>query len=61
MKYGHCKTCWWHKDGQCYMHYVKTRETSYCPDHINRQKENKLSGETLNEWIKKNKDKFNRI
>ena len=28
-----------------------TKETSYCPDYINRKKEEKMSGSTLKEWL----------
>ena len=28
-----------------------TKETSYCPDYINRKKEEKVSGATLKEYL----------
>ena len=34
------------------MHNNKSKETSYCPDHTNRQKENRTDC-TLEEWIKR--------
>lgn len=63
MNHGYCKNCWWWKclpdeSGLCYMqnddkghNYKKTKETDYCPDYINRSKEEKKSG-TLENWIK---------
>lgn len=58
MRLGHCKHCWWWqlKDaglriGQCYMYNNRTDEDSYCPDYVNRRKENKEYGMTLEEWI----------
>ena len=58
MRLGHCKHCWWWKlkdadlrIGQCYMYNNRTEEDSYCPDYINRRKENKEYGMTLDEWI----------
>lgn len=50
MRFGHCKHCWWWKECFCYMHNNPTKESSYCPDHINRKKGNKEDG-TLDEWI----------
>lgn len=35
------------------MYHNRTEETSYCPDHTNRKKENKEGGETLENWIKR--------
>lgn len=61
-----CKSCWWCKIsifagyGRCYNKpsdgrpYVMTRYKSYCEDHVNRKKENKRVGMTLDEWIDKN-------
>lgn len=54
MRFGHCKHCWWWKECFCYMHNNPTEESSYCPDHINRKKENKEYG-TLDEWITSHK------
>lgn len=53
MRFGHCKTCWWWKEGFCYMHNNRTKEASYCPDHTNREKENRTYG-TIDVWIEKN-------
>ena len=53
MRFGHCKNCWWWKEGYCYMYHNRTEETSYCPDYTNRKKENKEGGETLEDWIKR--------
>jgi len=42
--------------GKCYIHngnhepYVTTSEEGYCPDYVNRKKEEKKSG-TLKDWI----------
>lgn len=55
MKFGHCKTCWWWKEGFCYVWNNKTEESSYCPDHWNRKKGDKE--ETLDDWIKRSGSK----
>ena len=62
-RFGKCNNCWWwnkfnETEGICFMQstadngYVTT-ETSYCPDFINRNKEEKKSGQTLKEWAAK--------
>lgn len=59
--FGRCNKCWWWKQfksifpaqssrGICYYHRDITRETSYCPDYLNRIKENKK--QLLEDWIK---------
>lgn len=62
MRLGHCKHCWWWKlinthehTGNCYMHHNRTEEDSYCPDYVNRRKEDKEYGMTLDEWIESRK------
>ena len=62
MRFGHCKHCWWWKlmktherTGNCYMSNNRTEEDSYCPDYVNRRKENKEYGMTLDEWIESHK------
>lgn len=42
-------------EGNCYMHHNRTDEDSYCPDYVNRRKENKEGGMTLDEWIESHK------
>jgi hypothetical protein len=42
-------------EGNCYMHHNRTDEDSYCPDYVNRRKENKECGMTLDEWIESQK------
>lgn len=37
------------------MHHNRTEEDSYCPDYVNRRKENKEGGMTLDEWIESHK------
>ena len=61
-----CKSCWWWKlsifagYGRCYKHkceekpFVMTRTKAYCSDHVNRKKENRRCGMTLDEWITQN-------
>ena len=45
--------------GLCYMHrenetpYSKKDSNSYCPDYVNRGKEEKRGHETLEEWIER--------
>jgi len=41
--------------GNCYMHHNRTEEDSYCPDYVNRRKENKEYGMTLDGWIESRK------
>ena len=46
------------RNGQCFMHSCEghqeyTDESSYCPDYINRKKENKKG--TIEEWLKSKK------
>ncbi len=53
MNHGYCKNCWWWKRNWCYSQNSKAVDMSYCPDYINRRKENKK--QTLDEWIKDNK------
>ena len=47
---GECQKCWWFKNNICYMHRNKVNDHSYCPDYINRRKENKANG-TLDDWL----------
>lgn len=49
--HGYCRNCWWHKDGICYMQFVYTKDDSYCPDYVNRNKLNKKG--TLDDLITK--------
>ena len=37
------------------MHNNRSEEDSYCPDYVNRRKENKECGMTLDEWIESRK------
>jgi len=55
MNHGYCQNCWWWLVtckslfiGKCYMQKKETGAKSYCPDYINRQKENKKSGDLFN-------------
>lgn len=57
MNHGSCIRCWWHYKGRCYMHnggndgvvdYVEVKEDSYCPDYINRMKEDI----SIEQWLK---------
>lgn len=57
MRFGYCKTCWWHKEGICYMHRCHMHDTDYCPDHLNRRKRSKE--EKLEDWIKKHNEEIN--
>lgn len=66
MRFGHCKNCyWWDKcrpdKGICFMHTYSedtiTLEDSYCPDFVNRKKNEKESGMTLKEWTEQNEFK----
>ena len=66
MRFGHCKNCyWWDRcrpdKGICFMHTYSedtiTLEDSYCPDFINRKKNEKESGMTLKEWTEQNEFK----
>lgn len=55
MRLGHCKSCWWYKDGRCYMHRSHVLEIGYCPDYYNRTIGNKEDGK-LSDWIKEQKE-----
>lgn len=66
MRFGHCKNCyWWDRcrpdKGICFMHTYSedtiTLEDSYCPDFVNRKKNEKESGMTLKEWTEQNEFK----
>lgn len=52
MRLGHCKHCWWHHGGKCYMQGISTDDSSYCPDYHNRVKGNKENGR-IEDWINK--------
>ncbi len=49
--HGYCRNCWWYKDGICYMQFVYTKDDSYCPDYVNKNKLNKKG--TLDDLITK--------
>ena len=66
MRFGHCNNCyWWDKcstdKGICFMHSYSedtiTPEDSYCPDFVNRKKNEKEFGMTLKEWTEQNEFK----
>lgn len=60
--HGYCKNCWWWNQigkttGRCIMSsYAEsictTDENSYCPDYVNREKENKTQKRTLEEFCR---------
>lgn len=58
--HGYCKNCWWwNRTGKTIGHCIMQSyypdamhvadENSYCPDYINREKENKKQKHTLEE------------
>jgi hypothetical protein len=62
-RYGHCKSCWWWNrtgktTGHCIMQSYspdamhKADEDSYCPDYVNRERNNKNGKETLEEFCR---------
>ena len=62
-RFGKCKTCWWWNrtgktTGHCIMQscsrdaMYSADENSYCPDYINREKENKKQKHTLEEFCR---------
>lgn len=54
MKFGHCKNCFWHKWGHCFMLHVETRDESYCPDFYSRRTAKTEKGnleQIINRWI----------
>ena len=67
MRYPHCKSCWWWKRipgliaktdiGICYYWRNKIKESSCCPDHLNRRKGNKEG--KLEDWIKSHNEELN--
>lgn len=61
--HGYCKNCWWwnrtaKNTGHCIMYSYSpdamnvADEDSYCPDYINREKENKKQKHTLEEFCR---------
>lgn len=66
--HGYCKNCWWWNrtgktTGNCIMHsyfesMCRADENSYCPDYINREKENKKQKHTLEEFCRDTKLPF---
>lgn len=61
--HGYCKNCWWwnrtgKNTGRCLMHSYSPEamnvadENSYCPDYVNRERNNKRGKETLEEFCK---------
>ena len=42
--YGHCKNCWWWDGNVCHFQNSEAGAESYCPDYVNREKEEKRSG-----------------
>lgn len=61
--HGCCKNCWWWNrtgktTGNCIMQsyppddMIVSNENSYCPDYINREKENKKQKHTLEEFCR---------
>lgn len=61
--HGYCKNCWWWNRtgktiGYCIMQSCssdamhRADENSYCPDYVNREKHNKRSKKTLEEFCR---------
>lgn len=61
--HGYCKNCWWWNrtgktTGHCIMQscspdtMVRADEDSYCPDYVNRERNNKRDKKTLEEFCR---------
>lgn len=51
MNHGYCKNCFWYKWNHCFTQDVGTKDDSYCPDYINRNRTKETLDDYLKGWI----------